>query len=208
MGRITKEATESPSSSLIITDAEAAKFERGFKTRSENLAASLRETLNVKRVDPLPPRSLADHLGVFVLLPGDLDLPPESHDYLLSPEGNEWSAAAVRACDMNFIVINPTHTLARQSNDMMHELAHILLRHEPAQVVISHETGVGLRGFNVRQEAEANWLAASLLLPREALVYCLKQKMDHSQICERFQVSPELTRYRINVTGAARQCNR
>lgn len=205
MGKVAYDAVDFGSSSLIISDIDVAKFERGFKSRSENLAASLREALKLTRVAPLPPRLLAKHLDVLILEPGDLDLPPESLRYLLSPEGDEWSAAAVRAHDMNFIVINPTHPPGRQSNDLMHELSHLLLRHEPAQIFISQETGVGLRSFNGKQEAEANWLAASLLLPREALVYCLRRGMDRAAISEHYNVSQELVRYRINVTGAAKQ---
>lgn len=197
---------ESSSSSLIVPDSAAAKFDRGFKTRAENLAASYREALGLRRVAPLPPRELANHLGVIVITPSDLsDLPLDSLEYLLSEEGNEWSAAAVKACGLDLIVINTTHNPLRQANDIMHELSHIILMHEPVQVVISAESGVGLRGFNVKQEAEANWLAASLLLPRESLVYCLKQKMDKTEISAHHGVSEELVRYRINVTGASRQ---
>ena len=192
--------------SLAVTDKQEFRFERGFKSWAENTAVTVRGRLGAKHSDPLRPMRLAEHLGVRVWKPADVQgLPEASLNYLTSAEGDEWSALAVRVGRKNVVVLNPTHSPARQNSDLTHELAHLIRQHEPAQIVISEETGIGLRSFNELQEAEANWLAGCLLLPRPTLSFCAARKVAREGMCEHFGVSEELLRYRLNVTGVGRQ---
>ncbi len=192
--------------SLKVSAKEEVRFERGFKTWAENTAVSIRARLGAKQSDPLVPLRLAEHLGVRVWTPSNVPgLSEVSLNYLTSPEGDEWSALAVRVGRKDVVVLNSTHSPARQNSDLTHELAHLIRQHEPAQIMISEETGIGLRSFNELQEAEANWLAGCLLLPRPALSYSVARKIGRESICEHFGVSEELLRYRLNVTGVGRQ---
>ena len=192
--------------SLAVSEKQAVRFERGFKSWAENTAVTLRARLGAKQIDPLVPLHLASHLGVQVWTPADVpDLPADSLSYLTSEEGDEWSALAVRVGSRDIVVLNSAHSPARQNSDLAHELAHLLRQHTPAQIVISEGTGIGLRTFNELQEAEANWLAGCLLLPRPALSYCAARGIAHDTIRERFGVSTELLRYRLSVTGVGRQ---
>lgn len=192
--------------SLTVSAKQEVRFERGFKSWAENTAVSVRGRLGTKETDSLVPMRLAGHLGVRVWSPADVPgLPETSLNYLTSPEGDEWSALAVRVGPTDVVVLNPTHSPARQNSDLTHELAHLLRQHQPAQIVISEETGIGLRSFNELQEAEANWLAGCLLLPRPALSYCVARGLTRDAMCERFGVSTDLLRYRLNVTGVGRQ---
>lgn len=192
--------------SLVVTDSQQVRFERGFKSWAENSALTIRSGLGLRHVDPLEGRVLAGDLGVRVWTPHYVPgLARETLEYLVSPEGDEWSALTVRAGRTDLIVLNPAHSLARQNSDLMHELAHIIRNHEPAQILISEGAGVGLRTFNEVQEAEANWLAGCLLLPRAAVAYHLARGMARETLAECFGVSMDLLRYRINVTGLGRQ---
>lgn len=181
-------------------------FERGFKTWAENVSLSTRERLGVAKVAPLDPDALAAYLEVRVWNPNDVPgLPKETKRYLCSPEGDEWSALAVRVGDVDVVVLNPSHSKARRASDLVHELAHLLRKHKPAQVYISPDTGISIRNFDTTQEDEADWLAGCLLLPRLALTHCLAQKWPDEVICDQYGVSKELLRFRMNVSGAKKQ---
>ncbi len=67
-------------------------------------------------------------------------------------------------------VLNPANALTRQRNDLMHELAHIELKHAPARD-FSKSGLLLLSDYSDEQEKEADWYAAALLLPRGALVH-------------------------------------
>lgn len=184
---------------------DEATFVRGFKSRCENLAVQVRQHLGLKDSEPLSATELAEYLGVWIwemdTVPG---LRPEAVRHLISAEGDEWSAVAVRSGMQDIITLNPTHSPARQSNDLMHELAHIMLNHEPCKVIVS-TPGVGFRTFDKRQEAEADWLAACLLLPRTAVAMSHGQKMPVDQAADYFGVSKDLYRYRLRMTGVEKQ---
>ena len=192
--------------SLAVTERQEIRFQRGFKTWAENTAVSIRKNLGSSAHDPLVPVDLATYLDVRVWTPHDVPgLRTEALQHLLSAEGDEWSALTVRVGNREVIVLNPGHSSARQASDLTHELAHIIRDHTPAQILISNETGVGLRTFDELQESEANWLAGCLLLPRTALAHCANKRMSCDGMREYFGVSAELLRYRLNVSGIARQ---
>lgn len=60
------------------------------------------------------------------------------------------------------------HSEGRLASDIMHELAHIILGHEPARVEVSKDGLLILSTYDKTQEEEAKWLSGCLLLPREA----------------------------------------
>jgi Zn-dependent peptidase ImmA (M78 family) len=189
-----------------VSKGDEALFVRGFKSRCENTAIQIRTHLGLKDIDPLPAREVATYLEVLIWELDDVpNLPRETLRYLKSSEGDEWSAVAVRSGTKDIIVLNPSHSLARQANDLMHELSHIILNHEPCQIIVSDSTGVGLRTFDKRQEAEADWLAACLLLPRPAIATCHRQNMHIEEAAEYFGVSKDLYRYRLRITGVEKQ---
>jgi len=189
-----------------VSKLDEATFIRGFKARCENLSIQFRQHLKLSEVEPLPAVDLATYLGVWIWQLDSLtNLNVEAKRHLTSAEGDEWSAVTVRAANQDIIVMNPRHKPPRQSNDLMHELAHIILNHHPAQVLVSEAAEIGFRTFDKRQEAEADWLGASLLLPRPAVSHCHSQGMSVDVAAELFLVSPELYRYRLRITGVEKQ---
>jgi len=181
-------------------------FRRGYKSWCENLALQVRADLQLAKIAPLRPEILAKHLGVFLWsLPQVRGLSAETLRTLSGTERRNWSAVAVSYDGRDAIVYNPTHSLARQSSDVMHELSHILIGHEASKVFLSQGGTLALRTFNRQDEDEANWLSGCLLLPRPALVRIKESGLDHSEACEEYRVSNDLLTYRLNVTGVSQQ---
>ena len=182
--------------------------ERGFKSRCEQMARSIRVGLGLKPVDPLDPLVLAGYLGVQVWDVTALGLSEEDETQLVQVDRDAWSAVTVSAYGRDAIIMNPSHRGGRQSSDLMHELAHLLLRHEPSTVFLMEVSDLALRGYNPAAEDEANWLAAALLLPREALVRISSRRMAIETACSTYGVSERMLRFRMNVTGVASQFSR
>ncbi len=181
-------------------------FNRGFKSWAERSSVSIRKELGIKAHDPLAPDQLADHLGIELWSPEQItDLPKQSRDQLLQIDPEGWSGVTIQLGDRALIIYNPRHSLRRQASDKMHELAHILIGHEPAKIVLSQNGAMVMRSYDQKQEDEAVWLAGCLLLPREALLFIARQRLDISGACQLFCVSKQLLIYRMNVTGVSLQ---
>lgn len=179
---------------------------RGFKTKCENISLQLRRELGLKKSAPMVAKDLAEHLDVLLWKPSDiLGLPKETVTVLTRKGRAFWSAVTISFGEINTIIYNPSHSPARQSSDIMHELSHILLNHEPSQMMVSPNNPFVLRSYNDLLEEEASWLAGCLLLPREALVHIEVASMSINEACETYQVSRKLLTYRMNITGVNRQ---
>ena len=140
--------------------------ERGFKTRCENISEELRQELGLRKSAPLAAEDLAKHLGVFLWEPSDIKGLSKDSIRLLTRWGDKsWSALAISVGEAHAIIYNPAHIKGRRSIDIMHELSHILLVHEPSQLMVSPNTPYVLRSYNKEMEDEATWLAGCLLLP-------------------------------------------
>ncbi len=177
-------------------------LERGFKTWAERTAASIRQELGLAEHEPLDVRALAEFLGVQLKTPSDVaGLPKEALDQLLVHDPGGWSAVSLSAGDRAVIIYNPRHSRARQTSDVAHELAHFLLSHEPSRLVVSPDGQLVMRSYNSKQEEEANWLGWALLLPREALLVAIRQKISSAEIAQLHKVSEALVEFRLRVTG-------
>lgn len=175
---------------------------RGFKTRCENISLQIRKELGLGKTDPLPPKVLAQYLGVLLWKPTDIQgLSQQTRTVLLGKGKTFWSAVTISCGGVDAVIYNSSHSKARQASDIMHELSHMLLGHAPSQIVLSPNSPFALRSYNENQEEEAAWLANSLLLPRKALVFIKKTGMNDYEACEIYEVSRKLLSYRMNVTG-------
>lgn len=184
-------------------------LERGFKAWAERTAVGVRRELDLAPVDPLDPRRLAERLRVLLVNPRDFpDLPQDVVVQLLDRDATGWSAATLLVLDTPMVIYNPTHSPGRQASNIVHELAHIMLKHEPAKVIFSQDEQMATRTFDKRQEDEANWLGWTLLLPRDALVAARRRRMARAQIAREYGVSANLVQYRLQVTGVDVQMKR
>ena len=181
-------------------------LERGFKSWCERSALATRKELSIEAHAPLAARGLAEHLGTTLLTPGDLTgLPTEVLQQLTQKDPHGWSAVSFAVEDEVTIIYNDRNSSGRQSSDIMHELSHIILDHEPSQVILSVDGSIGMRSFDAKQEDEANWLGWTLLLPRPALMRCMHLGFSTTQIAVDYDVSEQLVRYRTGITGVHRQ---
>lgn len=185
-------------------------FERGFKTRCENLAETVRKDLGLEPDAPLAPESLAGYLRIQLLHPKDLpEMSASALEALLVTDADDWSALTLGGEDgRSLIIFNPTHSAARRASDLSHEMSHLLLRHAPSTLMFSPDGTWTLRSFDAAQEDEANWLAGCLLLPRVALLAAMRQRLTDEVAATRFGVSSQMLRYRRGVTGVERQAAR
>jgi Zn-dependent peptidase ImmA (M78 family) len=187
----------------------AGLLERGFKTWAENVAVSIRRDLDLPPHAPLSAHQLAKHLDVTLWVPGDVpNIPAAVVEQLLLRDSDGWSAVTCLANGHARVIYNPTHSLARQNSDIAHELAHIILEHEPGKIVMSHDARIVMRSFDPKQEEEANWLGWSLLLPRTALTHATKAQLGITEIAKKWVVSEQLVEYRTRMTGIRRQFGR
>jgi len=182
-------------------------FRRGFKTWCERTAESLREKRGLIPSAPLPARILGEELSVEVVTPLELhelrpqDLPLDSAQRLLTVHSECWSAITIPNNQEPLIVYNPGHSPARQNSDLMHELSHLLLGHEPGMTFIDPHSELALRTHDKVQEEEASWLSGCLLLPREALLRIKRIGWTEEHACNEYLVSGQMLRYRLNTSG-------
>jgi Zn-dependent peptidase ImmA (M78 family) len=185
-------------------------LERGFKAWAERTAVAVRKELKITVDDLLCPFSLAENLGIGVLPPEKI---PGMTDDILRPliieDPSGWSATSFRKNNKSTVIYNPKHSPGRRSSDITHELAHELLGHEPATVILSLELEhFCMRSFNQKQEDEANCLAWTLLVPREGLLRARSRRKTVEQIASQFGVSKSLINFRLQTTGILRQVGR
>lgn len=177
-------------------------FERGFKTWSERFSLQKRRELGLHAHDPLDARNLAENLGIRVWtieeVPG---LSADSKRTLLEDDQAGWSATTICSDSGNLIVLNSSHSPGRQASDLMHELAHLILGHRPSPVDVGVDGTLMLHSYDRKQEDEANWLAACLLLPREALIHIKRREPDMFAAAKLYGVSQAMLKYRLDVSG-------
>jgi Zn-dependent peptidase ImmA (M78 family) len=182
-------------------------LERGFKSWAERTSLAFRKELGVSVDARLMPEVIADYLDVELWTPNQVPgITPELLNQLLKVDPWGWSAAGVQVDDRGIVIYNPRHSRGRQVSDITHELAHFILDHQPAKIILSADLdGVTMRSFNQKQEDEANCLAWTLLLPREALMRAKRRRLTLEQIAEHHGVTKSLVTYRLNATGVERQ---
>lgn len=181
-------------------------MQRGFKSRCENLALQVRSDLRLNRVAPLPPESLAEHLGVQLWKPQDVCGLSREALQQLKRDGDSWSAVTVTFDGIEVVIYNNQHARNRQSSDITHELSHIILDHKPIEMMLfSKDLDIVLRDYDEDAEEEATWLAGCLLLPRDALFHIKKHAIDDQTAKDTYHVSPALLHFRMNTTGVEKQ---
>ncbi|MCC6179450.1 MAG: ImmA/IrrE family metallo-endopeptidase [Chloroflexi bacterium] len=176
---------------------------RGFKAEAERLAEDLRSEMGLGSADPVPPTSIAEHLGVEVRV-GDELLSRERFRELEKVQPGAFSACTFRPNPTRIVVVlNPLSSPARRNSDLAHELAHVLLDHELTR--LERLGDVSFFVCDAVQEEEAAWLSGCLLIPRPLLLSLLQRRMSTSEIAKELCLSESMVTYRINVTGARRQ---
>src|SRR5262245_17736812 len=130
-------------------------LERGFKSWAERLSVGIRRELELEPYAPLGPRALADYLDVVLWTPRDIPgPPPDVLKQLLERDPWGWSAATQVVDGRTVVIYNPRHSAGRWASNVAHELAHLILDHEPGKIMVSHDGSIVMRTFDAKQEAE------------------------------------------------------
>lgn len=181
---------------------------RGFKAQAERLADRAREALGKSADAALEPREYARHLGVIILDIAELDISEGCRQQLFVVDSDSWSGMTLKEGDAVGIVINSSHSHARQNSTLAHELAHLVLNHQPVRVDVSPGGMLLLSEFSEDAEAEADWLSAALLLPREALMARRRRGESVPMIAAAYGISTQLCEWRLRMTGVDLQVKR
>lgn len=186
-----------------------AALRRGFKTWCENAARGYRRDLKLSPIAPLDPRKLAAHLGITIWAPADIPgIDPKDVRHLTVNARESWSAATLRDGDDSLIIINDGHAVTRQNNSLAHEIGHIVLEHEPAQMYVTPDGLMMMSEYNAEHEEEATWFAGAILLPRDALLDLAKRRVPNQLAASQYGVSVQLLTMRRNRTGVEVQLMR
>jgi hypothetical protein len=181
----------------------ADELRRGFKTEAEKVAQLVRGDLGLGILDALDSFALAEEWGIPVVSLGELreDGAQERSIRRLLTGDAGFSATTVVLGTKRLIVYNPRHTPGRNANNLSHELSHLILEHEATPAL-----GIGgCRHWDGTQEAEADWLGAAMLVPRDSALAWMLRNGDLHEGARNFGVSVDLFRWRVNHTGVARQ---
>lgn len=177
---------------------------RGFMAEAPRLAAQVRTELGLTPLAALDPWQLAKHLAIpVVALSSYRDQVPDACRVLLGVERSYFSALVACVGTRRVIVHNDSHAITRQRANISHELAHVLLFHE-----CKAANGGWLRTYDADQEDEAKWLGGVLLVSDEACIAACRAGLPLREAAARMGVSEELTRWRLNKSGAARRVSR
>lgn len=130
---------------------------------------------------------------------------PDAVDHLVGEGQSDFSAALLVGPKGNLLVINDSHSAGRLANSIAHELAHLILGHEP----VPGFDPLGNRQWPAEDEAEADWLAGCLLAPRAGLIPVMQRfGLELQRAADHYGISLELMRQRWHQTGADKQLDR
>ena len=176
-------------------------LDRNLRSWCENEGVRWRRELKLYAYDPLPARLLVQRLKIWVISPLEIPEIDESTLQCLLAEDAGWSALTLPVGEgKHLIIYNPTHAETRYEANIMHELAHLLLGHQPIRF---HQLSVGLlvREYSVSNEEAATYLGGCLQIPARGLDRAFQRGMTIKEIAEHFGASLQMVRYRCNVTG-------
>ena len=179
----------------------------GFKALAERISAGYRQELNLTVNCPLDAFKLADHLEVPVECLTKT-LTSEEVVRLIGTQSSpkDFSAMRMVNCDGdNIIIYNSRHSPYRQQSDIMHELAHIIRKHETPNDVLRLSYLCKLQSTNPVQEEEAKYLGACLQITRPGLLWALRRNFTYEQISTHFSASLDMVQYRVNSSGVLNQ---
>lgn len=165
------------------------------RQRLEEVATTQRSQLSCKAFERLPTRVLAQHFQA-TLFTAETVPNTELEQVKLLCNSDNWSAGIICKNPL-WIVHNSRHAPTRQESNLMHELAHVILKHE--MVGYDPKTGMPLR--QQQDEDEAVYLGGCLQIPKRGLLWAVQKKMNIAQIALHFNASEEMVKFRINVNG-------
>lgn len=175
-------------------------MKHGFKAKANRIALHVRNELGLNAIDPLNPFEVCDHYELDVL---PLSRLGEEAAHFLNDGVSYFSAVTVPCGMRRAIVHNDRHSPVRQHSNIMHELAHGFLGHQPCQAFDCN----GERAYKSGLEQEANFLAGCLLITNEASWHIVKNGLT-SRAAAIYEVSRSMLEWRLRMSGARKRGER
>lgn len=169
-------------------------FRRGFKAEANRIALRVRDQMGLPAIAPIDPVAVCAHFDIKLIPLSQVDCDCSA---FLGQDESSFSAVTVPCGPITAIVHNDSHHLYRQRSNICHELAHCFLGHECTPPL----TPSGERARDGSMEAEANYLAGTLLVTNEAAVHIVKKGL--IPVAQKiYGVSRPMLEYRLRVSGA------
>lgn len=170
------------------------------KSALRRLALELRQEVALSAYDRFDPLVLAQLYGVQVLRLSELGCSPHVRDHFQVVRPHVFSGALIPLSDGGTVIVeNDGHAPERRISTASHEISHVVLEH-PFAASLADSTGC--RVANQALEAEAAELSGELLLPTDAARRLALDGVSDQSAADRFGVSVDFARWRLNVTGA------
>jgi hypothetical protein len=171
-----------------------------FKRWCENEAVNWRRKLNLYAYAPLPAAQLAALLTIPLITPFEIpDFDSIQMRNVLETDTSSWSAVTITVPGQKpLIIYNPFHASTRHEANIMHELAHLILRHKP--IVIETNLPFLRQAYRPEDEKEAEYLGGCLQITKIGLDWAIGRDMSRQQIADHFGASLEMVQYRLNMT--------
>lgn len=175
------------------------RLPRGFKAYAERCVAGLRSELQLDDDEPIDMHELCSHLRIpfYPLSRCLVHSGVTRSDPHVIEIYNKTSAVTTFDGPHRTIIYNEEHPTVRHRSNMAHELAHALLQHPPIGSGCAAETEKG-------NEAEAAWMSGVLMLTANQARSIATRRLNWSTAQDAYQLSAEMLRFRMNVTGAAK----
>jgi len=145
--------------------------------------------------DPIDPIAVCQHFDIELI---ELSQLGGDGSAFLSDDCSVFSAVTVPYGAKTAIVHNDSHHLYRQRSNICHELGHCFLGHKHTPPLT--ESGERIRDGGI--EAEANFLAGTLLLTNEGALHVLKKRLVPTTAQQIYGISRPMLDYRLQVSGA------
>lgn len=170
-----------------------------FKKRCECIATEYRIELNNRAAyDRLPAFDVVVHLKAEIVPLESFNITEQHRERLKTAD--DWSGGIVRLKPAIQIILNPIHAPTRHESTLMHECAHLILKHkmmplDPTRLQLARDP---------QSEKEAGYLGGCLQIPRRGLLWAIQQGMTTAQIALHFGASQDMVRYRANVAAVGK----
>lgn len=174
-------------------------MKHGFKTHAKKLAIELRQEIDLDAHQPFAPYQLAELYGIQVVTLSELDCSDAAHQHFGVAQREVFSGALIPNGTGAVMLENDAHPLVRRRSTASHELAHVCLEHVFAGSLVNEK---GCRSSDPEQEDEATELAAELLVPTVAAQRLGRETASDEAVAEHFNVSIEMARWRMRMSGA------
>ena len=172
-----------------------------FRAECEEIALELRREVGLGSQDRLDPRDRAKDMAIDVFtIERFRELHPNAVAQLAKNDAEAFDAMVVFHGTRCLILVNPSQSPEEEALSVAHEIAHIELEHERLEAPLFDEAG-RRRSWHPQEEAEAEYLARTMLVPESAIEPVLARCGGNiGEVAAHFGVSVRLLRQRMNET--------